>query len=149
MEPRSLKYIAGAIAGELRHGPPETMVTRVCTDSRQVAAGDLFFALAGGRFDGHAFLPEAARRGAAAVVAERREIAAGFAGMPVIAVDDTRAALGRLGARYRREFDPAGDGGGRFQRQDHDQGVDCLGLAAENSRRSGAKPVSTMRLACH
>ena len=104
MEPRSLKYIAGAAAGELRHGSPETAVARLCVDSRQAAAGDLFFALAGGRFDGHAFLPEAARRGVAAVVAQRAKLPPHFQGCAVIAVDDTRAALGRLGERYRRDF---------------------------------------------
>jgi UDP-N-acetylmuramoyl-tripeptide--D-alanyl-D-alanine ligase len=103
MEPRSLKYIAEATGGELRHGSPEAMVQRVSTDSRQAAAGDLFFALAGDRFDAHSFVPEVSRRGAAAVVAEQSKLPANFQG-PVITVDNTRAALGRLGARYRRDF---------------------------------------------
>ena len=104
MEPRSLKYIAGATAGELCNGLPETTVTRLCLDSRQTRAGDLFLALAGQRFDAHNFLPEVARRGAAAVVAERPKLPADFRGCAVIVVDSTRAALGRLGARYRRDF---------------------------------------------
>jgi UDP-N-acetylmuramoyl-tripeptide--D-alanyl-D-alanine ligase len=104
MEPRSLKYIAEAVAGELRHGLPETAITRICVDSRQAQAGDLFFALAGERFDAHNFLGEVARRGVAAVVAERAKLPADFQGCAVILVDSTRAALGRLGARYRRDF---------------------------------------------
>ncbi len=104
MEPRSLKYIAEATAGELCNGLPEAAVARLCVDSRQTQAGDLFFALAGERFDAHNFLPEVARRGAAAVVAERPKLPADFQGCAVIAVDSTRAALGRLGARYRRDF---------------------------------------------
>ena len=64
----------------------------------------MFFALAGERFDAHTFLPEVARRGVAAVVAERAKLPPDFQGCAVIAVDNTRAALGRLGARYRRDF---------------------------------------------
>src|ERR1039458_9799122 len=104
MEPRSLKYIAEATAGELCNGSPEAKVTRICVDSRQAQPNDLFFALAGERFDAHAFLPEVARRGVAAVVAERPKLPSGLEECAVIAVDNTRAALGRLGARYRRDF---------------------------------------------
>jgi UDP-N-acetylmuramoyl-tripeptide--D-alanyl-D-alanine ligase len=104
MEPRSLKYIAEATGGELRTGLPEAAVTRICIDSRQAQPGDLFFALAGERFDAHNFLTEVARRGVAAVVAERPKLPAGLQGCAVLTVDSTRAALGRLGARYRRDF---------------------------------------------
>jgi UDP-N-acetylmuramoyl-tripeptide--D-alanyl-D-alanine ligase len=104
MEPRSIKYIVEAIAGELRHGSPETMITHVSIDSRQAEAGDLFFALTGERFDGHNFLPEVAKRGVAAVVVERSKIPSNFRGRAIIAVDNTRVALGCLGARYRRDF---------------------------------------------
>jgi UDP-N-acetylmuramoyl-tripeptide--D-alanyl-D-alanine ligase len=69
-----------------------------------VEPGDLFLALAGERFDGHAFLSEVAGRGAAAVVADRRKVPAGFNACPVISVEDSRRALGRLAAAYRREF---------------------------------------------
>jgi UDP-N-acetylmuramoyl-L-alanyl-D-glutamate--2,6-diaminopimelate ligase len=46
-------------------------ITLVTGDSREVVPGALFFALAGTEHDGHAFVAEAARRGAVAVVAER------------------------------------------------------------------------------
>ncbi len=91
--------------GELLGGLPATPVARVCTDSRQAGAGDLFVALSGEHFDGHTFLPEAARRGAAAVVAERGKLPPGFQACPVILVDHARRALGRLGAACRREFE--------------------------------------------
>lgn len=104
MEPRSLKYLADACGGELRNGSPQRLATNICTDSRKAAPGDLFFALAGERFDAHQFLPEVARAGVIAVVAERKKIPADFI-TTVIAVDNTRAALGRLAARYRKDFD--------------------------------------------
>ena len=65
MDARSLKYIAEACGGEQLKGSPEAMVDRVCSDSRHAQAGDLFFALAGERFDGHDFLAAVAKQGVA------------------------------------------------------------------------------------
>ena len=100
-----MKFIASACAGQRRGGNAKTLVSRVCTDSRQVQAGDLFFALAGGRFDGHDYLAEVARKGAAAVVVNRDKAPAKLPRCAVIAVDDPRQALGWLAARYRDDFD--------------------------------------------
>ena len=105
METRSLKFAAEACAAELKRGSGETAIRRVCTDSRQAQPGDLFFALPGERFDGHEFLNEVAARGAAATVVERKKIPVSLPDCGVLVVDDTRAALGRLAAAYRREFD--------------------------------------------
>jgi len=105
MEPRPLHYIAQAVSGELRHGSPDKTVARLCTDSRLAEPNDLFFALAGARFDAHRLLPEVARRGVGAIVAERDKLPADFCQCAVIAVGNTRRALGQLGARYRRDFD--------------------------------------------
>ena len=105
MEPRSLKYVAAACHGQQRSGSPETLVSRICTDSRQAQAGDLFFALRGERFDGHDFLDEVARKKVAAVVVERAKAPAAELGCAVLTVEDTRRALGQLGSRYRAEFD--------------------------------------------
>ena len=105
MDVRSLHYVAAACAGECLSGSPETRISRVCTDSRQVGPGDLFFALSGARFDAHEFISEVAQKGAAAVVVQRARAAVPLpASCGLIAVDDTRAALGRLGARYRNDF---------------------------------------------
>jgi UDP-N-acetylmuramoyl-tripeptide--D-alanyl-D-alanine ligase len=104
MEARALKFIATACTGEQLSGSPETCVHGVCTDSRRLQAGDLFFALPGGRFDGHAFLREAAEKGAGAVVAERKRVPASWVGCAMIAVEGTRKALGRLATKYREEF---------------------------------------------
>ncbi len=81
------------------------MIRRVCTDSRQAQAGDLFFALAGDRFDAHDFLPEVAQKGVAAVVVNHDRVPAGDLNCAVVAVEHTRAALGQLAARYRLDFE--------------------------------------------
>jgi UDP-N-acetylmuramoyl-tripeptide--D-alanyl-D-alanine ligase len=104
MEACSLEYVATACAGEQLSGAPEARVHRVCTDSRQVKAGDLFFALRGERLDGHEFLREAAGRGAGGVVVERGRLPAKRGNCAIIAVADTRKALGLLAARYRKDF---------------------------------------------
>jgi UDP-N-acetylmuramoyl-tripeptide--D-alanyl-D-alanine ligase len=104
METCSLQFVATACAGKQLSGLPETQVRRVCTDSRQVKAGDLFFALRGDRFDGHDFLRIVAENGAVAVVADRRRVPADWGGCAMIAVEDTRKALGQLAAEYRKAF---------------------------------------------
>jgi UDP-N-acetylmuramoyl-tripeptide--D-alanyl-D-alanine ligase len=104
MDFRSLTYLADACGGVRLAGEPGALVNRVISDSRQARAGDLFFALAGDRFDGHDFLVEVAQKGVTAVVADAnrvpRELTCG-----VIGVDNPRLALGRLAARYRGDFD--------------------------------------------
>ncbi len=75
-------------------------ITRVHSDSRSLAAGDLFVALRGEHFDAHEFLPQAAAAGAVAALAERGLAEAGLSG---ILVPDAKAALGHLAAAWRRQ----------------------------------------------
>src|SRR5437899_3198053 len=103
MDARSLQFVVSACAGELRLGSPATTVRRVCTDSRRVQQGDLFFALAGERFDGHDFVAEAGQK-ATAVVVDRQRAPAEWGGCALILVESTRVALGQLAAAYRKEF---------------------------------------------
>jgi len=99
-----LKFVAEACAAELKRGSGEMSIQGICTDSRQARAGDLFFAIPGERFDGHDFLNEVAAKGVAAVLLAREKIPAPLPECAVLVVDDTRGALGRLAAAYRREF---------------------------------------------
>jgi UDP-N-acetylmuramoyl-tripeptide--D-alanyl-D-alanine ligase len=69
----------------------------VTTDTRKLAAGELFVALRGPNFDGNAYLGEAAARGAAGAIAEH----AGPEGLPVIVVDDALVALQRAAQAWR------------------------------------------------
>lgn len=72
----------------------------VSTDSRAIRPGELFVALVGERFDGHAFVAEARGRGAAAALVSRQvDVSA-----PQLVVEDTRLALGRLAAAWRARF---------------------------------------------
>jgi UDP-N-acetylmuramoyl-tripeptide--D-alanyl-D-alanine ligase len=103
----SLHELAAGCGGELLTGAPEVLISRVSTDSRKIQLGDLFMALVGDKFDAHDYLGEVAQKGAAGVVIARSKapLAAGLArALGVILVDDTRAALGKLGQWYRARF---------------------------------------------
>ncbi len=76
----------------------------VSTDTRSVARGELFVAIRGERYDGHAFLALAKERGAAAALVDDRFC--GEAPLPVLVADDTRRGLGRLGRQWRLRFAP-------------------------------------------
>jgi UDP-N-acetylmuramoyl-tripeptide--D-alanyl-D-alanine ligase len=101
-----LKFVAEACAAEVKRGSGEVSLQGISTDSRRARAGDVFFAIPGERFDGHDFLNEVAAKGVAAVAVERKKIPAPLPECAVLVVDDARAALGRLAAVYRREFNP-------------------------------------------
>lgn len=97
----SWRWTLDLLRAALGGGPAGPLtLSRVHTDTRTIQAGDLFVALRGENFDAHDFLAVATEQGAAAVVVSQPERAAGL-GVPVYAVQDTRIALGRLGA-FRR-----------------------------------------------
>lgn len=75
-------------------------VNAVVQDSRQASSGALFVAVRGFHSDGHQFIPQAVRQGAAAVVAEENAVIEALPDMPVIRVADSRKALARLAARF-------------------------------------------------
>ncbi len=77
----------------------------VSTDSRSVAPGELFVALKGERFDGHDYVVDVLAKGAAGALVDRTWAQARGAGLPLVAVDDTLVALGRLAADWRSRFD--------------------------------------------
>ncbi|MEO6749549.1 MAG: UDP-N-acetylmuramoyl-tripeptide--D-alanyl-D-alanine ligase, partial [Casimicrobiaceae bacterium] len=79
------------------------MFHRVITDTRALATGDLFVALAGERFDGHDFVAQALANGASAAMVD--DAHTGRLGGNLVAVADTRIALRALGARWRMRFD--------------------------------------------
>jgi len=77
-----------------------TPITRISTDTRNIAPGVCFVALKGDVYDAHDYLADAVARGAIALVVSDASRTAGL-GVPAYVVADTRDALGVLG-RYRR-----------------------------------------------
>jgi UDP-N-acetylmuramoyl-tripeptide--D-alanyl-D-alanine ligase len=80
----------------------DRVISGVSTDTRSVAAGQLFVALRGERFDAHDFLDQAVAAGAVALLIS--DAARVPAGATALVVDDTRIALGKLAAAWRARF---------------------------------------------
>ncbi len=103
-EPHDLRLTAADVAeatgGSLVTGDPASSIGGFSIDSRRLAAGDTFFAIAGPRFDGHQFVGAVLDGGAAGVVVNRVPAAPPGRGF-VIVVDDTVRALQAL-ARFIR-----------------------------------------------
>lgn len=78
-------------------------VTGITTDTRKIAKGNVFLALHGERFDGHDYLSDAVRDGAAAVIVSRAPRLETL-GVPVFEVRDTLVALGALGHYWRKAW---------------------------------------------
>ncbi len=82
------------------------MAAGVSTDTRSLLPGQVFVALQGERFDGHAHVASAFDAGAsAAIIGHGSDVAAPKCSGPLLVVDSTLRALGRLARQYRRRFD--------------------------------------------
>jgi UDP-N-acetylmuramoyl-tripeptide--D-alanyl-D-alanine ligase len=101
----TLLEILGATGGGLIGG---TLVGNAFstfhTDSREVVAGGVFFALKGAEKDGHDFVPDAIARGAAVLIVERRMESAPGVGQVLVA--DTWEALYALAGFARDRVRP-------------------------------------------
>ncbi|MCJ2541305.1 UDP-N-acetylmuramoyl-tripeptide--D-alanyl-D-alanine ligase [Thermostichus vulcanus] len=79
-------------------GDPSLPFHTLCTDSRHLQAGDVFVALRGERFDGHAFIPQALAQGAVAVISDQPVAGSHFR------VADTLAAYQSIARGWREQF---------------------------------------------
>ena len=89
-----------AAALGLRAAGEDVVFHGVGTDSRTASRGALFVAVRGPKFDGHDFIGDARRRGAAACLVER----APGGSMPFVLARDSVRALGELAAAWRSRF---------------------------------------------
>ncbi len=92
---RTLRSFARACDGRLEG--VDRAFTGVSSDSRTLAAGDLFIALRGPRFNGHEFVGTALAAGAAGALVDAPQPIA----LAQIVVADTQAALSRAGHAWR------------------------------------------------
>ncbi len=94
-----------AVGGALRRGQRESdrVHLGITSDSRAVKPGNVFVALQGDNFDGHAFVEQALKRGATLIVVQRGQ-AWRVAGTDVIEVEDTMVAWGDLARSHLRRW---------------------------------------------
>lgn len=102
MRELSVKEIVTATKGTLIAGEADRRVGSFSTDTRSLKSGDLFIALKGKTFDGHAFLSEAVARGAAGCVVSSPPEISLPPGFVVIQVEETQWALGQTANLWRR-----------------------------------------------
>lgn len=103
MEHVSLHDLMLATGGRLSGvSSPETTVQQVCTDTRQIKRGDVFWALKGEQYDGHNFIAQAFERGAAFCVASNEAV---IPTGPALIVPDTGTALMQFAQWYRGTLD--------------------------------------------
>ena len=103
MEKMTIGRIADLSGGILnRTDFRDIPVNRIVIDSRDISNGDLFAVFSGERADGHDYIGAAFDRGASCALANRipeKET------RPVIVVTDVMAALEKIAAAYRAQFD--------------------------------------------
>ncbi|MCW8107062.1 UDP-N-acetylmuramoyl-tripeptide--D-alanyl-D-alanine ligase [Alteromonas ponticola] len=95
-----LSWIAQQTNGRLEG--QDCDVSNISTDTRTLQHGDIYLALVGDNYNGHAFVQNAKNAGAIAVIASERI----NTDLPVVYVKDTKLALGELGAAVKREVNP-------------------------------------------
>ena len=105
MDPLTLQTVAEYAGGTLRRGDAAGRVSAVVTDTRSLEPGQLFVALAGDNFDGHHFLAQAEKSGAAGAMIST------LAGLPplgeafaLLEVADTLLGYQKLARAYRAQL---------------------------------------------
>src|SRR5262245_2929638 len=103
MAARTIRDIVRDTQGALVGGDLSVPVSGVSIDSRTLNVGDVFFAIRGHRLDGHDYLRDAASRGASCLVVHTLPDDLP-ASVPLVLVEETTRALGRLAAHHRGTF---------------------------------------------
>ncbi len=94
----SLLQLAQLCGGELRGA--DALFSALSIDSRTINDGDLFVALRGPSFDGHAFVLAAQQAGAVALLVEHVVDSE----LPQVIVSDSRRALGEVASAWRMQY---------------------------------------------
>ncbi len=96
-----LERIARIVDGDFSGRKVNCQLSGISTDSRNLSPGTLFVPLRGEHFDGHDYLGQAVKNGAAACLSE--EVTSGLS-VPVVRVSNTLRALGDIAATYRLQL---------------------------------------------
>lgn len=94
-----LNKILNNIDFELKRGSLDKEISEIKYDSREIEADNLFVAVSGFEVDGHQFIDQAIKNGAAAVVIEK-ELSDYQSGVSYIKVVNSRKTLAQLGKNF-------------------------------------------------
>lgn len=104
----TLKQMAALLGTEIKGKPDPGSArrrVRICTDSRAVKGGDVFWALQGDLFDGHEFVEQVFQKGGGAAVVNKEWMDEnGKATHVYVPVGDTQEALTALACSYAARF---------------------------------------------
>jgi UDP-N-acetylmuramoyl-L-alanyl-D-glutamate--2,6-diaminopimelate ligase len=93
-----LRELLEAVEVRAAAGDPAMLIKGIAYDSRQVKPGFLFVAIEGFKTDGHEYIDDAIKNGAAAVVIQQKVSVP--AGIAWVHVHNTRNALAHIAARF-------------------------------------------------
>jgi UDP-N-acetylmuramoyl-tripeptide--D-alanyl-D-alanine ligase len=104
----SLATLTTAIGGELINADTHRhkKISNLVIDSRMIEAGDVFLALKGDNFDGHAFIEQVIKQGCRVVIVEKKIAPALIGDTAQIIVENSHTALGKVGAYVKAQLAP-------------------------------------------
>ncbi len=114
---KTLQQLLDGIEIKALRGSTDVVVRGLCYDSRRVQPGDVFFAWRGRQQDGHRYLADAVRGGAAVLVVEEAPAEAGAA--TVVVVADSRRAMALMARTFH---------------EDPSQGLAVVGVTGTNGK---------------
>ena len=102
MKTYTAEQIAAITNGKILCGDPQTEITNIQYDSREIKKGSLFVPIKGAKTDAHKFIEDCFQSGAAATFTEYD--APEGADVPYIKVENTLEALQMLAAFQRKQM---------------------------------------------
>ena len=104
MNPLPLSLLAEMCGATLLAGDHDTLVGRVCKDTRSIQPGDLYVALRGERFDGNHFIAEAAAKGAVGALCDAEPPTGLPQGFGILSTPDSITGLTLLASSWRSKL---------------------------------------------
>ncbi len=128
--------LAQWLSTEWRNGVPERGITGISKDTRTLRPGDLYVAIRGDRFDGHAFISDAFKKGAAGALVDE---GIDWSDNPVLQVPDTIAGLQDLARGHRKNWSAkvVGITGSVGKTTVKEMCADVLSMSGETHRTAG------------
>lgn len=101
----TVEELIEAAKGCLINGSASAQVGSISIDSRTLSEAQVYIAIQGKRFDGHAFVEDALHRKASClIVSQEPHLTNGFSAVPTILVNDTTEALASIARFHRRRL---------------------------------------------